>query len=710
MNLNPIAYLKGLGTKATDRRGAVLTAQRESESLGPFQAALGTYIPRTVNPWLYEAIREAIGLIDGAIGTLVTMDGLVRVEGANQTLVDEITAWMQAVLVDDKQRGLQAFYAGQGNEQYEQGFAVGEWIPSADGRDIERLRVADSKGVVFVRGDDGTLQTWYRAPGKLSGLRGDGTDTMESLLRRTFNLQPATLLDRGFVQVDTVREVYTVNEPEAGNPYGTSKLRSLEFVSQVLVKIQNASSRAWERYGDPPLHLSYKTKNAKLTETQLATRQALLQQELTNALTSKAKGNSTDLVTATGALDEIAINVIGALGLALDPATPTAMLVDQILTKFGLPAWLLGLESAGAAAERQSEMVLQSSRTRFELRKPGLTHLVATMLRMRGRTWKAGDWELKQELPSLQDMMKIAQANFLNAQAAMVGQGNNTPAPQGIDNNLRNARRVDVNKHRESSRNFPIVSGCKVGSERWAEDEEELTQIERAGIRKQVGLWRLLRDRVIAELVESAAHQSVDAAPAAGIQLGWVFDQSEATKLIAMGNAFFAQSVEEDAPVLRAMFEAWARGQANAAADIGIDPVAELNDLVKQSLRQRGLASVSNTKVRAFDKEIVAELTSGVYDGLNPQIVAASLKRKFDVGEYNWERLVRSEMAIAQSMAKTAVYQANDIEQYDWLYGGGACAVCRGIGDMGPYKVGLGPIPVVDTHPECLCSITPHVD
>ncbi len=714
MNLNPYkplrAAFKSLRisvAKATG--GAILNATRESEALGPFQAALGSYVPRQVNPWLYEAIREAVPMIDGAIATLVTMDGIVRVKGKNAKLVNEIREWMETVRVGDKQRGLQAFYVGQGNEQYEQGFSIGEWVPSSDGRDIAQLRVADSKGVLFARVDDG-LQTWYRAPGKPSGQRGDGTDTVETLLRRTFNVQPTSLLEKGYVRVDPEREVYTVNEPEADNPYGTSKMRSLEFNAQVLVKIVNAMARTWERYGDPPLHLSYKTKNPKVSQTELDRRKAILATELAAVLSAKAKGNSTDFVTAVGMNDELAISVIGALGIALDPESPTKLVNDQILAKFSMPGWLLGLDGgAGGQAERQSEMVLQASRTRFELRKPGLTHLVATVLRLRGRTWSPGDWELEQELPSLQDMMKIAQANFLNAQAAMVGQGNNTPAPKGIDNNLRHPREPGRRK-----------SGAKAAGdddegEPWAQDGDALSRIERAGIRGQLALWRELAADALELIGFSVVRGHVQPRdPAAD---AWAFDHNQTAALGAAGDRFVNRSLADDAPIPAAVADAFDRGLVNAAAELGLSvdgAIAEQFAQMRDQLRSRGGELIRSATGRAYRDRVIGELSSGAYDGMNPTAVAKLLEDKFGAGDYDWERLTRSEMAIAQSRGKEEQFKANGTELYDYTTAGDdrVSEICQELAERGPYPVGGAgsPIPVVDSHPNCRCSITPHVE
>lgn len=707
MNLNPFAYLKSRRAKASEG-SAILASTVEVESLGPFQNALGGYVPRKVNPWLYEAIREAVPLIDGAIGTLVTMDGIVRVKGGNEQLVKEITDWMTNVQAADLQRGVQAVYASQSNEAYEQGFGIVEWMPSADGRDIASLRVADSKGVIFARSGDGTLQVWYRAPAKLTGQIADGSDSVEALLRGTAGLQAAVLESKGYVQLDPARLLYVVNEPEADNPYGTSKIRSLEFPAQIVVKIINAIGRSWERYGDPPLHLDYKTKNPKVDATKLAERKTMLAAALADALAPKARGNSADLVTASGIHDEIKITTIGANGIALDPDKPMSELKAQIVAKFGTPEWLLGLSggSGSGQAERQSEMVLQSSRTRFELRKPGLTHLVATMLRMRGRTWKPGDWELEQELPSLQDMMKIAQANFLNAQAQMVGQGNNTPAPQGIDNNLRTPRRQRTGGAKASSSDDD-------DGEPWAENDPKLPRIERRYIAAQLANWRGLAGEALAKLgfrLQNGAVSPVDVEAEI-----WNFDPTTLGSLLQLGERFTRENSGDDAPVLRATWEAWVRGWANASDELDTDTAIEsVEALVRDQLLSRGGELVRSAVGRAYRERVIEYLTSGVYDGMNPVTVAASLKRKFDAGDYDWERLVRSEMAIAQSRGKLELYKANGYERYDYTTADDdlVSEICRSLADGGPYTVGdpSAPIPVVSSHPNCRCTIAPHVE
>lgn len=439
MNLNPLKWLPARRKRAG---GQVLAATVEAQSGAPFSGMLSrNHIAREVNPHLYEMLREAVPIIDGGINRLVTFDGILRFESDSDALDRSISEWFEGVPVNDLENGLQAFYASQGNELYEQGFAVGEYVLSGDR--VSVLRVADSKGIHFIR-EGAELGVYYRPAPNRSGQRGDGTDKVEQLLRRQYLASGASgLLGQGFKKLNRDRLVYCVNDPEADNPYGTSKLRSLEFVSQVLLVIENALMRSWDRYGDPPLHVAYKTSNPKIDEKDLDARKNLLRTELARALKAKMEGNSADLVTAMGKLDELVINVIGAASVAMDPEKPSRHVLEQIVSKFGLPAWAMGLQwvtDSGLAAQ-QFEIIKQESRTRFERRLPGLQRVVAMQMRAQGLTWSPGDWRLRQELPSLEDALKMAQAEFLRAQTRMMDADAGDEGPRGVDNNLRHPRR-----------------------------------------------------------------------------------------------------------------------------------------------------------------------------------------------------------------------------------------------------------------------------
>lgn len=709
--LNPRTWFAGLRKASeTSASSGIVRAQRDQQAMGPWTGTFQNFVARQVNPVLYEAMREALPIVDGGIGMMVTLDGIVRVEGEDAALVAEIDAWMQSVQVNDAETGLQAFYESQGNEQYEQGFAIGEWTARKDGKGIQRLRVADSKGVMFLRDGD-TLRTFYRAPAARQHTPA-GLDTVESLLRRTPGLTATSLLEKDYAEIDPRRVVYVVNRPEADNPYGTSLLRSLEVTSDTMLRIQTALGRTWTRWGDPVFHVNYKTKNARVSSTELEGRKAALAQELAAALAGKERGNSTDFVTATGSLDEILISAIGAATVALDPREPMLQVTQQVCARFNLPPWLLGMDGTVGAgqAERQAEMVLQASKTRWERRRPGLEALVAAHLRLAGKTWKPGAWALVQELPNLQDMMKLAQAEFLHAQAAMVGGRGSADAPQGIDNNLRTARTPRAK--RTGSVHAKAADDDDTDGEPWAEDDDHLPRIERRRIGAALANWWAFAAAAGGLLGFEVARRAVR--PRDGGAETWSFPRERLPELLVLAQRFVLDNGADDAPVLGASWEAWVRGARNAAAELSVQAeIARFQDLVRTELRTRGGELIRNAFARAWQDRILGELASGAWDGMNPLTVAAALQRKFGAGEYDWERLVRSEMAIAQSRAKREIYTANGVQRYDYTTAGDdkVSEICQALAAAGPYDIGSSdaPIPVISSHPNCRCSIAPHI-
>lgn len=431
------------GRKFTNPGGAIGTAIRAGNPLGPWSGLMGWFEPNQVNPYLYEALRRALPPLDGSIDRYVTLDGIVGCEGDNDRLVAEIEDFIRTVPVNDAQFGLQAFYTGQGNELYEQGYTVGEYVLGRDGRTIEGMRVADSKGVRFYRTETG-LQVWYQPPGTQPPGRGDGTDDVERIIRGNTvagGFSAARLTGSGYKQLDPRTLIYGVYQPEADNPYGTSLLRSIEFVSQILLSIQNATDRVWQRFGEPPFNITYTTKNRKVTASQLEERKRVLASNLAAAMEGKRKGNSVDFVNAIGADDTIDIEILGATEQVLQIEMPARHMLEQILSKLGLPSWMLGFSwnTSDRSGDAQVEMILQGAKTRWVQREPALRRFVETFLRLRGKTWKPGDWKLVQCLPNLRDELKAAQAGFLRAQTVHMlgGEGDylESPAEPGSDPN-----------------------------------------------------------------------------------------------------------------------------------------------------------------------------------------------------------------------------------------------------------------------------------
>lgn len=730
-----VAGWAGMGARKASSGRAVI---RDSQAMGPFTAQLAGFEPRAVNPWLYEALREAIGPIDGAINRMVTMDGILRVRGGNEKLVAEIEDWLSNVPVNDLEGGAQAFYAGQGNEAYEQGFSVGEWVTDAKGRDIVALYVADSKGVVFRRGEGARLETWYRAPRQRTG-RADGTDQVEAVLRNQHGPGIQALDGHGFTRLDPGRMIYVGIDNEAGKPYGVSKIRSCEFAAQILLKIQNSTGNVWDRFGDPPLSLTYKTKARGLTQADLDTRRDRLAADLAATMEAKRNGNSVDFVQAVAADDEIEIEVIGDSGKIIEIEMPARHMLEQIVSKFGIPSWMLGFHwsTAERLADAQSTIVLQESKTRFEYRRAALTRLVATMLRLRGRTWRPGDWELYQDLPNLQDELRQAQASFLRAQEQLmlsgVRDGGAADANAGLPGNSAEAHgaagglkagtgasvRADGRiewgdavappgyaKAADSGDDAPPARA----GEPWADPDPELPRVEAQLIADLQREWRRFADEVLVALELPTTDTGAKSTRA---KAGWIFGGGAITGVLeAVAERAIQRIAGARGALLRAVFGTWLRGVMRGAEELGRDAIlGDMVERVRTDLASAGLALVRGIFQRQWRDRVLAILQDGLLDGLSPTEVARRLRAEFGSADYDWRRLATSELAAAHSRGKLDEYAALGQEQFEFWTATDdrVCAICIGHAENGPYLVSAGhPLPMVDTHPLCRCTIVPY--
>lgn len=712
MNFKPLEWFRRKHTDTDPTRnqgGGIALSTRETQPMGQWSGVFGSWEPRSKSPWLLEAMREALPVLDGGINRLTTMDGIIQVEGDNDKLVQEIEQWMENIPVNDLETGYQAFYAGQGAEHYEQGCGVGEFIYDAKGRDVIGLRVADSKGIGFVRGEE-RMHVFYRAPGADRDWRPDGLGTVESILRGSVRGDAISVLrGNGYVELDPRQCVFALHRPEADNPYGTSVLRSMPFVAQLLLKMENASGRAWERFGDPPFHIHYSTKNRKISAADALKRSQTIANDLARALSAKTRGNSMDLATAAAADDDVKVDVIGAEGVALQIEMPARHMLEQIVAGFGLPPWMLGItwSQASGIGEQQSVVVLQESQTRFSLRKPGLARPIVAMLRARGRTWKPGDWKLTQRLPNLMDEAKRAQAEFLRAQTALMlnesGQVEPLETGRGIDNNLRTSRggRRKVKATDDNSEDG--------GGESWAESDPELPELEASTTTAMLAAWATLQSATLNAL--DLSHPSGDS---------FAFPESKLASLLVMGQE---QIRKQSGLLLDGQMAAWNRGVSNAADEVApvkavkasplfddplvVQAIEQLRDSMRGHLARRGLELVTDGVARTFRQKIVAALASGEFDGQNPVNVARELRRRFDAGDYNWERLARSEIAMAQSDGKLDLYEQQGVTTVDYETAGDSkvSAICRELERAGPYRVRSAPVPVRDSHPNCRCTI-----
>lgn len=261
---------------------------------------------------------------------------------------------------------------------------------------------------------------------------------------------------------------------------------------------------------------------------------------------------------------------------------------------------------------------------------------------------------------------------------------------------------------REAEHAFASVVRTKVVGEPFAEDDPTLPAIEARAIVGLVVRWRDLRDNTMAVLGLSEAKQAKSSEPS------FTFDAPSTLLELAELEQIFVQSAgAEDGPLVQQAYRMFVRGLHNAAAEAGATAAVEATrDTMRATVGARGLTMVRNTTVRAYRDDIARELASGAYDGMAPRDVARKLRERFGMHEYDWERLARSELALAQVSGKEAQYREMGIERYDYVTANDSRVsdICRANAAGGPYLVGQGPLPMRDSHPNCRCTVRAHVD
>lgn len=244
--------------------------------------------------------------------------------------------------------------------------------------------------------------------------------------------------------------------------------------------------------------------------------------------------------------------------------------------------------------------------------------------------------------------------------------------------------------------------------ESWAEDAARLQLIEALASAGLLLHWRALRDLVLRML-------------GLAVPVGdhFNFDPNDLPALIAAGEQMAMTVTAPEGVLTQAQLAAWRRGVINAAADLALelnsDAVAGAIERARARQRlhyqARGLQYVRAGIGRHYQQPIVAALAAGEFDGQNPVNVAIQLRRRFRAGNYNWERLARSEVAWAQVEGKRQLLRQQGIEKYDYVTADDdrVSKICRHLEAGSPYLVAdeNAPLPMRDSHPNCRCSILP---
>ena len=344
----------------------------------PF-GALGDYVPlRHGEARLYRAVREAVPVVDAAIYKLIRMCGGLAVRCGDPGAERELAEFLRTVPVGRGQMGLNAFLDAYLDSLLTCGRAVGEIVPGADMRDIAALlcgRVED----IEIREGENPLDFTIWGPGEGGQM---GALPCQELI------------------------LFTPLNPEAANPYGVSLLRSLPFMADILMKIYHTVGVNWERCGNVRFAVTCEGGEGA------AERGRMLAGEWSRAMRETRGGSVRDFVAA----GDVSIRVIGADAPVLDSQVPVRQIMEQIVSKTGIPPFMLGLSwnSTERMSSQQADMLTTEITALRRTLTPVVERVCRLWLRMRGVSC---GFEVVWDDINLQDQVEEARAALYREQA-----------------------------------------------------------------------------------------------------------------------------------------------------------------------------------------------------------------------------------------------------------------------------------------------------
>jgi hypothetical protein len=480
---------------------------------------------------------------------------------------------------------------------------------------------------------------------------------------------------------------FSINN-ENDDPYGVSVLRSIDFVAQTLVTIQNSMKNQAERFGDPMYHVHLETTSKS---GELETQRKGVETNFNQVVTGKRTGKSGDLVTAGGPNSKVTITVIGHDGQVLEFEVQTRHLLEMIISKFHIPSWLLGIywSTTERMATLEIEAALADARIRQFAMLPGLFSIFSSFLRLRGRSWKSvttsldkpGDWGIIFETPNLRDTLALAQARFLNAQADQMGTVTTSTGATPPAKSVKEIGRIGLIGH------MPCSCGGQKELQRtvaWPDLDKVETDYETTLKTK----WSDLKYTImtILKLAKGAASSAPTKDPGdlPGID-AFSFTEEQRAQIMQAYKNWLGQFniTDPNSPLLQVYGEAYSLGLIQAVHMIGKErPILDIikNKDVFDQLASNGFELVKSNTTDWFMKTALPEMQAQMLAGTNPLHVADRLAKLFSDQDVNWERLARTEMSGAAESAKLAEWKA--------------------------WEVDISTAVSVPVHPRCRCSNT----
>lgn len=287
---------------------------------------------------LYSALREAVPVIDAAIFKLIRLTGGFEVECSDKSAQALLSEFVRSVPVGGNRSGLSEFISTYFEQLLTCGTAVGEIVTDTQGNP-RALFNAPLENIELKRNKNGF--------------------DIDVFVRDGVNYQRVARQEMCLV---------SVLNPDPGALTGNSILKGLPFVSSVLLKIFESIGTNWERVGNLRFAVTYNPKNDAVDRAYAKDRAMQVAKEWSEAMQSGSEIR--DFV----AVGDVQIKVIGADNQILDSEVPVRQMLEQIVSKTGIPPFMLGL--SWSSTERMSSQQADALTSELEFYRRILTPVI----------------------------------------------------------------------------------------------------------------------------------------------------------------------------------------------------------------------------------------------------------------------------------------------------------------------------------------------
>ena len=327
---------------------------------------------------LYRSLRESVPVIDAAIYKIVRLTGGFQVRCRDSRAQEAMDSFVKNVRVNGISAGLAAFVNIYLEQLLTYGTAVGE----------------------IVLGEDMTIKALYN-----SNINDVRLSCGENPLDVEIGVRDSAGNYSGIKHPELV--VCSAIMPEPGSIYGTSILRGLPFVSDILMKILGAVGTNWDRVGNVRFAVTYRPgENERSFGRERA---AQIASEWSKAMKSS---DPRDFIC----VGDVDIKAIGADNQIPDCAVPIRQIMEQITAKLSIPPFLLGLSwsTTERMSTQQADMLTSELEYYRRILEAPVRKICSGFLRLEGFD---DSLDIIWDNINLQDEVELAKARLYNAQA-----------------------------------------------------------------------------------------------------------------------------------------------------------------------------------------------------------------------------------------------------------------------------------------------------